>query len=279
MSKCRSSFEERDRDMPTLFLDLDNTLIYSHRHRLNTPVRVAEYLNGKEQSYITERTYRYLRARKDLRIVPVTTRTLPQFLRVEALLNELRCTVSLICNGAILLCGGAVDAAWTEESLRLSEEERTELPAAIRWLESRCGKGKTHVVSELFVYAGTDSPADTARELEQIVDTGKTDVLCDARKVYCIPRTLNKGTALRRFVLRYGVSHAIAAGDSEFDVPMLNLGEYAIVPPDLADKVRGGRKIIVDGKQCFSDSICDCLEKLSEEHRLDENGDAVWNNP
>ena len=265
--------------MSTLFLDIDNTLIYSHRHCINTSKRIAEYLNGKEQSYITEKTYSYLSTHKDLQIVPVTTRTLPQFMRVEALFRELRSTDALICNGAILLHDGAVDAAWMDESLKLSEEERIDLPMAIQWLQNKCGKEKTHVVDELFVYAGTDDPNGTASDLKQIVDIQKVDVLYDSRKVYCLPKTLNKGTALQRFIQQFSISHPIVAGDSDFDVPMLNLGEYAIIPPDLLDQVCSSRIIIADEKQCFSDSICDCIEKLFENHRINRNGDAVWNNP
>ena len=58
-----------------------------------------------------------------------------------------------------------------------------------------------------------------------------------------------------------------------------DLGEYAIIPPDLLDQVCSSRIIIADEKQCFSDSICDCIEKLFENHRINRNGDAVWNNP
>ncbi len=264
--------------MLTLFLDIDNTLIYSHRHSLNTPKRVAEYLNGKAQSYITEKTYSFLSARRDLQIVPVTTRTLSQFRRVEALLGELGCSKALICNGAVLLHCCTVDDCWMDESLRLSEEERTVLPPATQWLQRRCGKEKTHTAFDLFVYAVSDDPIGVAGELKQIVDPQRADVLCDSRKVYCIPRTLNKGTALQRFVHRFGISHPIVAGDSDFDVPMLNLGEYAIIPLDLANKVCNGRKLVVDEKECFSDAICECLEKLSRDHGINRNGDAVWNN-
>lgn len=264
--------------MLTLFLDIDNTLIYSHRHSINTPKRAAEFLNGKEQSFITEKTYTYLSARKDIRIIPVTTRTLSQFGRIEALLSELGCTISLVCNGAILLDNGAVDTRWMDESLKLSENERKELPLATRWLQNRCGMEKIHTASDLFVYSATGNPVSAACELSQIVDSQKVDVLCDSRKVYCIPKSLNKGTALQRFIRQFGVSHPIVAGDSDFDIPMLNLGEIAIIPSDLAHKVCNTRTIVVNEIQCFSDSICDCIEKLSEDRRYNRNGDAVWNN-
>ena len=249
--------------MLTLFLDIDNTLIYSHRHSINTPKRAAEFLNGKEQSFITEKTYTYLSARKDIRIIPVTTRTLSQFGRIEALLSELGCTISLVCNGAILLDNGAVDTRWMDESLKLSENERKELPLATRWLQNRCGMEKIHTASDLFVYSATDNPVSAACELSQIVDSQKVDVLCDSRKVYCIPKSLNKGTALRRFSQKYCVDTFVAAGDSEFDIPMLNQADIAIIPRELQNFVTSEKTFVCDTEGLFSDEICRIISKLS----------------
>lgn len=249
--------------MMTFFLDIDNTLIYSHRHLINGPKRVAEFLNGKEQSYITEITYNYLSAYKDARIVPVTTRTFPQFNRIETLLSELGCTISLICNGAVLLTNGAVDTCWLNESLRLSENERKELPQATKWLQERCGIEKTHTAFNLFVYSATDNAFSAANELRQIVDSQKVDVLCDARKVYCIPKILNKGTALKRFIRKYRVNTSVAAGDSAFDIPMLNQADIAIVPHELQSLVKSEKTIVCDTDRLFSDEICKIISMLS----------------
>ena len=248
--------------MQTLFLDVDNTLIYSHRHDLKTSKRAAEFLNGKTQSFITETTYACLTARRDIQIIPVTTRSLAQYERIEHLLHELGCGPALVCNGGILLCDGKVEPSWLNESLRLSAAEREELPTAFCWLQRKCGAGSTHEVSELFVYAVTDDPACIADELGRIIDMHKVDILCDSRKVYCIPKTLNKGTAVRRFIQRYKIPFAAAAGDSVFDVPMLDLVDAAIVPASLSDKTKNERKIVVHGTVCFSDEICTVLEDV-----------------
>ena len=40
-----------------LFCDLDHTLIYSHRVPIGLNKIAVEYLNGKEQSFMTQGTY------------------------------------------------------------------------------------------------------------------------------------------------------------------------------------------------------------------------------
>lgn len=260
--------------MQTLFLDIDNTLIYSHRHVLDVPKRAVEFLNGKVQSFITETTYACLAARRDIQIVPVTTRSLAQYERIAQLLYELGCGPALVCNGGVLLRDGKVEPSWLDESLRLSAAEREELPTACCWLQGKCGAGSTHEVSELFVYAVTDDPARIADGLGQIVDTRKVDILCDSRKVYCIPKTLNKGTAVRRFIQQYKIPFAAAAGDSFFDVPMLDLADAAIVPASLSEKTKNERKIVVYGTACFSDEICTVLDDVfaGKKNRQDTAG-------
>lgn len=264
--------------MITLFLDIDNTLIFSHRHNISTPKRTAELLNGKNQSYITERTYTFLSKQENLQIVPVTTRTLSQYRRIENLLREIGCVFSLVCNGAVLLRNGEIEPNWLDESMSLSADERQELPVAAQWLREKSGLNAVHFASDLFVYAGVEDPDRIASELRQIVDSQRVEILCDSRKVYCVPKTLNKGKAIQRFILQNNVSFSVVAGDSDFDVPMLNLGDVAILPASLSDKVQNERKITVEETQCFSDEVCRCLETLLEEHRDDRNGAAVWNN-
>ena len=48
-----------------------------------------------------------------------------------------------------------------------------------------------------------------------------------------MPKSLDKGTALKRFCAMTGASFTIAAGDSEFDTPMLNGADLAVCPAGL----------------------------------------------
>ena len=82
--------------MITLFCDLDNTLIYSHKKSLNVPKRVAEMLHNKEQSYITRKTFDFLSSCREVSIVAVTARTMAQYDRVYKLLNCLHSEYALI---------------------------------------------------------------------------------------------------------------------------------------------------------------------------------------
>jgi len=50
------------------------------------------------------------------------------------------------------------------------------------------------------------------------------------RKVYFFPPGIDKGTALRRAVERFGPERVIAAGDSVIDVPMLRQADLALIP-------------------------------------------------
>ena len=102
--------------MITLFCDLDNTLIYSHRKSLNAPKRVAEMLHNKEQSYITKKTFDFLSSCREVSIVAVTARTMAQYDRVYKLLNCLHSEYALILNGAVLLKNGLQDKSWLVNS-------------------------------------------------------------------------------------------------------------------------------------------------------------------
>ena len=248
--------------MTTVFLDLDNTLIYSHRHAMTAPRRVAEMLNGAEQSYITRRTYEFFTAQRVLQVVPVTTRTLPQFQRLQSLMKDMGCRYALICNGAILLHDMEIDRSWYEETLTLAAGELPEIGKAESWLAGECGESATHSAEGLLVYAASPDPARTAEALRRHVDTGKVDVLFDHRKTYCIPKSLNKGAAIRRFSRRFGLQSSIAAGDSDFDLPMLEQADLAIVPEELRGRLKNKNVIAARGNNCFSDEICSILERI-----------------
>ena len=249
--------------MPTLFADIDNTLIYSHRHTTTSPKRVVEFLNGKEQSYMTEFTYSFLTGKHGLQIVPVTTRTLPQYLRLENLIQELGCEYSLICNGAILLHHMQIDQDWYEESLERASTEISEIPNAEKWLINNCGVASTHSTFGLFVYAKTSDSGNLAAALQQHVDTDKVDILFDHNKTYCIPKSMNKGSAIKRFSQRFNVTASIAAGDSEFDISMLNQADIAIIPQELRARVTNNNTIGCTTGNLFSDEICRIVSELN----------------
>lgn len=246
--------------MTAFFSDLDRTLIFSHRIALPQEKLVVELLNGREQSYMTCRTLAYLQNAAWLRLVPVTMRSCEQYERVTVFRTLLPCRYALVCNGGVLLADGETDRAWLAETRRLAANELRELERAVRIFESLADPVRTPM--DLMAYALCGDPEDTARKLREAVDGSLLAVRADRGKLYCLPRSIHKGAALARFRERFAVDTAIAAGDSVFDLPMLNAADYAIAPQAIAGQVRCANTIAAAGERPFSDEICDVLETL-----------------
>ena len=63
--------------------DLDNTLLFSHRHR-QPGDRCAELWNGAEQGFFTPETVDLLpQAARQVRLLPITTRSIAQYQRIR----------------------------------------------------------------------------------------------------------------------------------------------------------------------------------------------------
>ena len=77
-----------------------------------------------------------------------------------------------------------------------------------------------------------------------------------------VPKKLDKGTAVRRFCEYIGADETIAAGDSGFDVPMVEAADIGIVPAGFRRKyaVKGNIKEM-EGKRVFSEEILFWIEE------------------
>ncbi len=245
------------------FTDLDNTVIYSHRHVHRDPVIWVESLNGRKQSFMTEKTHRFYRTQKWLKTVPLTTRTLSQYARLADSFAEFGWNDALICNGSILLRNGAEDGDWTRESLDLSLKDREEYNSMSCLVRSIVPPGTVVAVDPFMFYVKTDEAEKIYDFLSSRADPEHVSIYRDSRKVYCIPNSLSKGEAAERYRLRFGHDKYIAAGDSEFDVSMLMNADICICPEKIADFASSGKKMICTG--VFSDDVCSRLEEIQNE--------------
>lgn len=247
--------------MRALFCDLDGTLIYSHRIALAGEKLCVEWLEGHEQSFMSRRSFASLSGERDYRLVPVTTRSQRQYARLEGLARALRCRDALVCNGGMLLRDGAVDAAWLRETRERAAKELRALPEALRLLRESCGEANVRDVDGLMCYAKSESAGEQARRLRKMLDASGLCVMCDRRKVYCIPRSIDKGSALARYREREGIDFTAACGDSEFDLPMLEAADRAILPARLAAHLLNPRKLLVPDGCVLSDRLCEFLDR------------------
>lgn len=246
-----------------LLTDLDNTVIFSHRHEVIGKKIWVETLNGYPQSFVLSKVYDYFREQDWLDVVPITTRTKQQYYRIQSGLEVLGWKDALICNGSILLREGKEDRTWTEESIRISETSQPDYIKAYKLAIDLAGEDAIISADPFIFYIKTDQTEIVFNTLSAHVDHSKLTVLRDSRKVYCFPLKLNKGCAAERYRLQTGYEEYIAIGDSEFDIPMLRNASFSICPEIISHYETKGKMRVCCG--LFSDEICDELEKIRNE--------------
>ena len=245
--------------MNVFFSDLDNTLIYSHRRTIAGNKIPVEWLNGKEQSYMTEYTYGFLRDAEWLSLIPVTTRTEAQYRRI--MLQELfNIHYALICNGGKLLIDGNEDSEWSKETLEGVQNEIPDLEKLGKELQSLCGK-QIHRPEIYYYYGVTDEPEKVCSALRRRNLNPMITIDHDHRKVYLFPRKVNKGEAVKRFEKAAAVNTRTGAGDSSMDIAMLNEMDYAMSPLPVFNYISCANKIALKG-EIISDQICNELADL-----------------
>ena len=212
--------------------DLDSTMIFSYKHDIGADKRNVEIYQGREISFVTEKTYELMKKVKEkVLFVPTTTRTVEQYERIDLGIGTPQ--YALTCNGGVLLVDGMEDEAWYQESKRLVAYAVEEMQKAMEWLlQDERTTFEVRFIKELFVFTKCDN---LVAELRELLDTSLVDVFNTGIKVFVVPKKLSKGSALARFRDRVESEYIIAAGDTEFDISMFEEAEIAIAPKRLAD--------------------------------------------
>jgi hypothetical protein len=218
--------------------DLDQTLIYSRRSFRLPPgtaepdLVVTESLEGVTATFMTSRAAGLLRGLAAVAVVvPVTTRTNAQYVRVDL---GLRPAFAITANGGHLLVDGRVDPLW-EDAVRTRIASTSRPLPDVMAVAERFGAGwarVTKVADDLFVYLvahdRTGIP-DTAGLTADLAADGWT-VSTQGRKVYLVPVELTKQAALAEVARRSGARRVAAAGDAVLDRAMLERADVAIRP-------------------------------------------------
>lgn len=214
-------------------VDMDNTLIYSYKHDIGMNKRCAEIYQGREISFMTEQTQSLLKevAQKVL-VVPTTTRTVEQYNRIDLGLGEM--PYVLACNGGVLLINGEEDPEWYAESLELVRDCNSELEKGEQILETDENRSfEVRNIKGLFLFTKSEEPEQSVALLKQKLDASLVDIFSNGVKVYVVPKQLSKGNAVLRLKDKLGAEKIMAAGDSEFDISMLQCADIAVAPESL----------------------------------------------
>lgn len=245
--------------------DLDNTLIYSYRRDIGRAKINVERYEGREISFMTEKSYALLKkVREHVVFVPTTTRTEAQYQRID--LKTGVPDYALVCNGGVLLKGEEEVPGWYADSLGLIEKSRGEFEKAWKCMqEDRDRIFEVRNIRNLFLFTKSGFPSATVERMKRKLDDSLMSVFCNGSKVYAVPEGLDKGAAVRRFREYIKAGAVIAAGDSEFDIPMLKEADQAYAPASLSGMYCAGAHVTeIPEKFLFSDALLShILSKLS----------------
>lgn len=214
--------------------DMDRTVIYSKKflneYKPNCKYEVVEKKEEDEISYIsTEVKEKLKRLNKglNLKIVPVTTRSIEEFNRIDL---GFKTKYAIVSNGGVILENGKPIKEWEDyikeniklADLMLASIDLEDLGSTIRDTKIIDGKYLFNKVenTELF-----DIEVAVLKERYTSLDFVR-----QRNKVYAVPKVFSKAIALRWLQNRIKADTLVVSGDSELDLPMLAIANYAIIP-------------------------------------------------
>lgn len=220
--------------------DLDRTLIYTKKHFENidiNKIRLVEIYNGKEIAFMTNDAVKELKIlSKEVYFVPVTTRTVDQYRRINIFQEEIIPNFAITSNGGNVLIGDKVDREWKNIVKSKLNNECSSFDDVIfkfnkissdKWIISK------NIADELFYHFMIDENNISLEEMNFLTMELKKenwDVFLHGRKLYLIPCCVNKWDAVEYVKNKIGIDSVAASGDSMMDLCMLQNADYSISP-------------------------------------------------
>ena len=222
-----------------LACDLDQTLIFS-RHTFRLPPGVdepetvlVERIDGAPAAYATARSAALLAELDRAAVfVPVTTRTLAQYARVDL---GVRPRYAIAANGGHLLVDGEPDPQWAARVAARVADGCAPLAEVVELARRLAADGWARllrVADDLFVYlvAHTREDVPDLTAVAGELSAAGWSLSVQGRKVYLTPSVLTKQDAVAEVARRAGTDRLLAAGDSVLDLPMLAAADRAVRP-------------------------------------------------
>ena len=244
--------------------DLDNTLIHSYKHRRDNDICI-ELLKGEEQGFMSRRVYDCLSALPDnIELVPLTTRSVEQFERIKLPAGCFRRAITT--NGALLFADGVRDEDWRSEQLRFADELMPLMKSLYFELEGDPKLNVVRIVDDMYLYISCSDSSYMGEFMDRYSSVSELDVMASGRKIYFLPPSINKGSALQRLAERE--EHhifTVTAGDSTIDLPMLEYADHAIIPGGLEKLLKNPNRSVYCGDGDFAEFVIDTVLALGNE--------------
>ena len=181
--------------------------------------------------------------------VPITTRSIAQYRRIFWT-EDFHPNLAVVANGAYLL-----DGERCENFLRDVVDEK--ISAELENLREKFSSDERfnicRIVDESFLFLRRRDDFDGEISFDTNLTAQHT-----GKKIYLFPPKLNKGAALTKLADKLSATKIFCAGDSEIDLPMLELADVAFAPKNL----RGKNFVTCSDAPDFAEEF---LQKISEQ--------------
>lgn len=247
--------------------DLDRTMIYSPKFLNNENknlVTLVETLDGKDISYMSNFSLKKLEEINSiLYVVPVTTRSIEQFKRINTFKY---CKYAITSNGGTILQNGEILEEWEQHILKIVDKQKNKMTEIMDFLSNQMYITREPcLVDGKFIFSKTDNIEECENILEKKLDKELWNYTIQSQKVYVIPKEITKSNAIKFLKEKLGEKDVIAAGDGKMDKDMLDIANIAILPKHgelfIKHKYKKDKLIFVDDGIFSSDRI---IEKVYE---------------
>ncbi len=220
--------------------DLDRTMIYSKVALAEVPVpdeelMTVEIYENEPFTFMTHSSGEMINRLLEQKIlVPVTTRIRHQYERV--VLSEMHTPEwAIIANGGVILHKGEEYLPWSKEIIKGMEGTLSvdDARPIVQKLVEEDWVLRMREADGFFLYIIVDKEKISAERLAALSEQFEKEnwrTSLQGRKLYFVPKPVDKVKALHYLCDVLGVEKFIAAGDSLLDKPMLDAAHMAFVP-------------------------------------------------
>lgn len=218
--------------MILLTSDLDRTIIYSEKMLNMYPIEgesvPVEQKGDKSITFMSKNSVELLKEFNQKHLfVPVTTRALYQYERINIISKEISPKYSIVSNGGTILVDGKVDTGWNEyirRKLSTTSLPKEDMLKAFSKIRHEEWVSRDFYIDEFFFMFHVNKEHVPHTELASFeVELKKIGwrIFLHGHKLYVLPSNLDKAQAVARLKGYLDYDIHVAAGDSLMDYEMI----------------------------------------------------------
>lgn len=218
--------------------DLDRTIIFSSGflEKCEEETICIEKYKENLVSHMTIKSINALenlKKKENLYIIPVTTRSTEQYLRVSTVQD---CVYAITSNGGVILYKKEIFKPWKNHIDIILDKYKNEFPKILELMNSYSHffKKEARIVDDMFLFAkliyNEKDMKFFVSEISKKIDNSKWRFTLQGQKFYIIPREITKENALLFLKNYLNENKMVVSGDGKLDYGFLKIGDVAIIP-------------------------------------------------